>query len=65
MSWRNGPWRLVARRTQLDAKTQRRMWRGMAAGWGAILFTCWAILLVLTRAAEKSGEEAGGIGVKN
>ncbi len=61
MSWRNGPWRLVARRTHLDAKTQRRLWRGLAAGWGATLFACWAVLLVLTRAAEKSSEEAGSM----
>lgn len=59
MSWRNGPWRLVARRTHLDAKAQRKLWRGLAVGWGAALLACWAVLLVLTRSAEKAGEEAG------
>ncbi|MDR3641654.1 MAG: hypothetical protein P4L39_10065 [Humidesulfovibrio sp.] len=59
MSWRNGPWRLVGRHTHLDARAQRRLWRGLILGWGIFLLSVWAVLSAVTRAEEKAGEEAG------
>jgi len=59
VSWRNGPWRVVAHLTHLDAKAQRRLWRGLIFGWALTLLTAWAALSAFTRVAEKAGEEAG------
>jgi hypothetical protein len=59
VSWKNGPWRLVGRHTHLDAAAQRRLWRGLILAWGMLLLSVWAVLSALTRAEEKTGEEAG------
>jgi len=61
VSWRNGPWHVVARLTHLDAKAQRRLWRGLIAGWGFALLCAWVALSAFTRVAEKAGEEAGSM----
>lgn len=58
MSWKNGPWRRVARLTHLSDKAQRRLWRGLILGWGVALLALWAALSAFTRAAEKAGEES-------
>jgi len=59
VSWKNGPWRLVARLTHLEAAAQRRLWRMLIFGWSVLLLASWAALSAFTRAAEKTGEEAG------
>jgi len=59
VSWRNGPWRLVARLTHLEAAAQRRLWRALILVWTVLLLAAWATLAALTRAEEKAGEEAG------
>jgi len=59
MSWRNGPWRLVARLTHLEAAAQRRLWRALILVWSLLLLAGWTTLAALTRAEEKAGEAAG------
>lgn len=59
MSWRHGPWRMVARLTHLSAPAQRRLWRIVILGWGTLLLGAWAGLSALTRVQEKAVEEAG------
>lgn len=59
MSWKNGPWRLVARLTHLEARAQRRLWRGLILAWGLLLLSAWAGLSAFTRAQEKRCEETG------
>ncbi|GAB6126573.1 hypothetical protein [Humidesulfovibrio idahonensis] len=59
MSWKNGPWRMVARLTHLEAAAQRRLWRMLIFGWSVLLLASWAALSAFTRAEEKTGEEAG------
>lgn len=59
MSWRNGPWRMVARLTHMTAPAQRRLWRGIILAWGTLLLGAWAALSAFTRVEEKAAEEAG------
>lgn len=59
MSWQNGPWRMVAQLTHLDARAQRRLWRMLAVAWGVVLLSAWAALSAFTRAEEKTCEEVG------
>jgi hypothetical protein len=59
VSWKNGPWRLVARLTHLEARAQRRLWRGLILVWGLLLLSVWAALSAFTRAQEKRTEEIG------
>lgn len=59
MSWRHGPWRVVARLTHLSAPAQRRLWRILILGWATLLLAAWAGLSALTRVQEKAVEQAG------
>lgn len=59
MSLRNGPWRLVAGLTHLDARAQRRLWRVLVAVWCVALTVGWAVLAAFTRGQEKACAEAG------
>lgn len=59
MSWRHGPWHMVARLTHLSAPAQRRLWRILIFGWAMLLLAAWAGLSALTRVQEKAAEEAG------
>lgn len=59
MSWRHGPWRVVARLTHLSAPAQRRLWRILIFGWAMLLLAAWAGLSALTRVQEKAVEQAG------
>jgi len=61
VSWQNGPWRMVARLTHLEAAAQRRLWRMLIFGWSMLLLASWAALSAFTRAEEKAGEQAGQI----